>query len=380
MPAPICKRSWRPGTRPRCGWSRRTTRLRDEVRQLTAELEVKNRELARKNRLADLGQMASHVAHEVRNNLVPVTLYLGMLRRRVSGDAESLDMLEKVSAGFRAMDVMVNDLLHFTSDRDPQLACFPLRKLAGRRRGLAGPAVRRAKDPLRAQGPAAAHPAGRPRNAPPGRAESRAQRLGRDAPRRHADGQLDAPRPTARNCTSPTAGRACPRTSCRGSSSLSSPPSKPARAWGWPSSRGLPRPTAARSPRPTGPRRRGVHAAVSTTVHRMSGTPSPPTADPDAGARGAPPVKRSDGSVNEPSSHSRHLPRRLPDELLPTRPDPILSASPPAACWWSTTTPGPASRWPTCCAMPATRCSAAVAGPRPCRSCRRPASIASSPT
>jgi signal transduction histidine kinase len=103
--------------------------LRDEVRQLTAELEIKNRELARKSRLADLGQMASHVAHEVRNNLVPVTLYLSMLRRRVSGDAESLGMLEKISSGFRAMDVMVNDLLHFTSDRDPQLAHIPLRNL-----------------------------------------------------------------------------------------------------------------------------------------------------------------------------------------------------------------------------------------------------------
>src|ERR1041385_3773546 len=87
-----------------------------EVARLTNELEIKNRELARKNRLADLGQMASHVAHEVRNNLVPVSLYMSLLRRRISGDAESLDMLEKVSAGFRAMDVMVNDLLHFTSD------------------------------------------------------------------------------------------------------------------------------------------------------------------------------------------------------------------------------------------------------------------------
>jgi signal transduction histidine kinase len=104
--------------------------LRDEVQQLTAELEIKNRELARKNRLADLGQMASHVAHEVRNNLVPVTLYLSMLRRRMTSDTEGLDMLEKVNVGFRAMDVMVNDLLHFTSDRDPQLAQFLLRKLA----------------------------------------------------------------------------------------------------------------------------------------------------------------------------------------------------------------------------------------------------------
>src|SRR5271166_3712486 len=73
--------------------------LREEVQQLTAELEVKNRELARKNRLADLGQMASHVAHEVRNNLVPVTLYLSMLRRRVSGDRESLDMVGRLAPG-----------------------------------------------------------------------------------------------------------------------------------------------------------------------------------------------------------------------------------------------------------------------------------------
>ena len=54
--------------------------LREEVKRLTDELEIKNRELARKNRLADLGQMAAHVAHEVRNSLVPMTLYLSLLR------------------------------------------------------------------------------------------------------------------------------------------------------------------------------------------------------------------------------------------------------------------------------------------------------------
>ena len=86
---------------------------------------MKNRELARKNRLADLGQMASHVAHEVRNNLVPVTLYLSLLRRRIAGDPGSLEVLDKIAAGFTALDAMVNDLLHFTSDRDPQLADVP---------------------------------------------------------------------------------------------------------------------------------------------------------------------------------------------------------------------------------------------------------------
>ena len=103
--------------------------LRDEVCRLTDELEVKNRELARKNRLADLGQMAAHVAHEVRNNLVPVNLYLGLLRRRVTGDAESARILEQVAGGFAALDLMVSDLLQFTSDREPQLQSFALRTL-----------------------------------------------------------------------------------------------------------------------------------------------------------------------------------------------------------------------------------------------------------
>jgi len=103
--------------------------LRGEVRRLTDELEVKNRELARKNRLADLGQMASHIAHEVRNNLVPVTLYLSLLRRRLSDDSGSLDVLEKVSTGFTALDVALNDLLHFTTDREPKRQSFSLARL-----------------------------------------------------------------------------------------------------------------------------------------------------------------------------------------------------------------------------------------------------------
>ena len=103
--------------------------LREEVGRLTDELEVKNRELARKNRLADLGQMASHIAHEVRNNLMPVTLYLSLLRRRVSEDSGSLEVLDKITAGFTALDATVHDLLHFTADRDPQLHSFSPRKV-----------------------------------------------------------------------------------------------------------------------------------------------------------------------------------------------------------------------------------------------------------
>ncbi len=100
--------------------------LRAEVHRLTNELEVKNRELARKNRLADLGQMASHVAHEVRNHLVPVTLYLSLLRRRIGEDRGAVDIADKIAAAFTALDAVVHDLLHFTSDQEPRRSRFPL--------------------------------------------------------------------------------------------------------------------------------------------------------------------------------------------------------------------------------------------------------------
>jgi signal transduction histidine kinase len=95
-----------------------------EVARLTKELEIKNRELARKNRLADLGQMASHVAHEVRNTLVPVSLYMSLLRRRLSDDSGSQTILAKIEAGFTALDATVNDLLSFTAHRQPHWQSF----------------------------------------------------------------------------------------------------------------------------------------------------------------------------------------------------------------------------------------------------------------
>src|SRR5436853_5068064 len=105
--------------------------LRSEVRRLSDELEAKNRELARKNRLADLGQMASHVAHEVRNSLVPMKLYLSLLKRRIDSDRGSVDVLDKVMAGFTALEATVGDLLHFSSQRDPRRERLEVQPLLG---------------------------------------------------------------------------------------------------------------------------------------------------------------------------------------------------------------------------------------------------------
>ena len=108
-------------------WNEATDRLQHthealaaEVRRLSDELDVKNQQLARKNRLADLGQMAAHVAHEVRNSLVPMKLYLSLLRRRIDDDQGSLDILDKVTSGLTGLEATVGDLLHFSSQRDPR--------------------------------------------------------------------------------------------------------------------------------------------------------------------------------------------------------------------------------------------------------------------
>lgn len=117
-------------------WNEATLRLQEthevlqaEVSRLNDELAEKNRELARKNRLADIGHMAAHVAHEVRNSLVPVTLYMSLLKRRLSDDEGSSEILTKVEAGFTALDTTVNDLLNFTTDRAPDWRAFSVRAL-----------------------------------------------------------------------------------------------------------------------------------------------------------------------------------------------------------------------------------------------------------
>jgi signal transduction histidine kinase len=63
--------------------------------------------------------MAAHVAHEVRNSLVPMTLYVSLLKRRLSDDAGSQDIVAKIASGFTAIEATVADLLGFTCDREP---------------------------------------------------------------------------------------------------------------------------------------------------------------------------------------------------------------------------------------------------------------------
>lgn len=93
--------------------------LAREVGRLRDELHEKNRELARRERLAALGEMAAGVAHEIRNPLGGIGLYASLLERDLTDRPRQQDIAKRISAGVRNMEGIVGDILAFAGDGVP---------------------------------------------------------------------------------------------------------------------------------------------------------------------------------------------------------------------------------------------------------------------
>jgi signal transduction histidine kinase len=94
--------------------------LAGEVRRLRDELHEKNRELARRERLAALGEMAAGVAHEIRNPLGGIELYASLLERDLADRPRQREIAAKISAGVRNLEAIVGDILAFAGDGVPK--------------------------------------------------------------------------------------------------------------------------------------------------------------------------------------------------------------------------------------------------------------------
>jgi signal transduction histidine kinase len=90
--------------------------LNAQVMNLREELSEKNRLLERRNRLAALGEMAAGMAHEIRNPLGGIQLYASLLMKDVSDRPASAELVGKISAGVKRLELLVSQVLHFTRE------------------------------------------------------------------------------------------------------------------------------------------------------------------------------------------------------------------------------------------------------------------------
>lgn len=90
--------------------------LRQKVASLQQELSDKNRELERRNRLAALGEMAAGLAHEIRNPLGGIQLYVSLLQQDLADRPEALGVTQKILSGVKRMEQIVSQVLHFSRE------------------------------------------------------------------------------------------------------------------------------------------------------------------------------------------------------------------------------------------------------------------------
>ncbi|MEM1355210.1 MAG: ATP-binding protein [Planctomycetota bacterium] len=100
-------------------------RLQEEVVRLRRELTSANAQLQRSKRLSALGEMAAGIAHEIRNPLAAIQLYLGMVGEDLAGPEPSadlaLDNVRKISSAVQGMSAIVNDVLSFARGIEPRV-------------------------------------------------------------------------------------------------------------------------------------------------------------------------------------------------------------------------------------------------------------------
>jgi len=103
--------------------------LSREVCRLREQLLVKDKLLERRTRLAALGEMAAGVAHEIRNPLGGIGLYVSLLERDLEAQPEQLDIVQRIGQGVRNLDKIVGDTLAFAGGPEPDLKLAPLGRI-----------------------------------------------------------------------------------------------------------------------------------------------------------------------------------------------------------------------------------------------------------
>ncbi|UCD76358.1 MAG: hypothetical protein JSV91_05420 [Phycisphaerales bacterium] len=90
--------------------------LHQQVARLQDELAEANAQLRRSRSLAALGEMAAGIAHEIRNPLGSIQLYVQMLAEDLSDRPQQGQLCEKIDRAVTGLDSIVRDVLLFARE------------------------------------------------------------------------------------------------------------------------------------------------------------------------------------------------------------------------------------------------------------------------
>jgi len=95
---------------------RRYRELQAESRRLRQRLQAKDEEIKRSERLAMLGETAAGIAHEVRNPLGAIKLYVSLLKRDLCDRPAALALVEEIGRSVTTLENVVANILQFSKD------------------------------------------------------------------------------------------------------------------------------------------------------------------------------------------------------------------------------------------------------------------------
>lgn len=132
----------------------------DEVAELghafndmTAELadatgrvrEMHQREIERASQLATVGELASGLAHEIKNPVIGITNGLDLVRRQLAGHSSLEPIMDEMARQLARIDMTVHDLLAFARPAAPQFGRLSANEVIARAVRLIIPAAERAQ-------------------------------------------------------------------------------------------------------------------------------------------------------------------------------------------------------------------------------------------
>lgn len=91
--------------------------LLEETRVLRETVKAKDIEIKRQERLAMLGETAAAIAHEVRNPLGAMKLFVSLLKSDLADRPESLKLVEQIDTSIVSLNHVVSNILQFSRER-----------------------------------------------------------------------------------------------------------------------------------------------------------------------------------------------------------------------------------------------------------------------